>query len=230
MSVSLLNSIARRGRVRRGFTLVELMVASTMLVLVAGAVYSVMHQVLRTEGTATLRSHQRAAAEAIADVFEQTLERAMILSDGGESLVARQEGTQGFAVYLAAHVPRRVTAAGPRQYAYRLSWTPAGDEQALAIQLQRRPVAGSRDISPVEPRPQRVTEGWQNVEGRNIGRVDAVTLTFRDATAETGDWREQWEDAQPVAVRVDLRVGDQQVRRVVVPPARASFAQPEQEG
>lgn len=220
ISPSILKLPCRR---HRGFTIVELMVASTVLTIALLGVYSIFHQALHVEGRASVRWQQQAAAEAVAEHLARTLERAINVSAEMPTLAAGPD--EGEAVYqLTCFVldAPGLHATGPRPgiHWHRYRWPLEPEEAGLPLLRQTVHWAGSVNVTAgasvdgVDD-----SDPWADVHPQVVAsEVDDVTLRFGRASDPQARWRERWSGfVGDVAIRIQVRVGRAEAKRTIVP-------------
>lgn len=207
-----------------GFTLVELVVASLVMVVALIGVYALFGQVMAAEGGATARAGQRAAARAVVDHLADALEQVVVLADVQP---IRGEPDADAGGYVLTCVVGAGTPSGVVQRR-RYAWQPPGaavgtigaDSVAHGtVTLTVLSQAGTVPIAPIEgAAADSAVDRWSLAPTRVIGTgVEDLSVTFR--AGDDARWQRRW-SGRPgaVLVRVSARVGGQTVERVVAPP------------
>jgi len=209
------NKLRARSAARRGFTIAELIVASSVMTTALLGVYTLFGQVIDVERRASLRWEQRGAAEAVASQLAEAVEYAVDLPNitaigGGDG----EDGSSSLTVMTSARPgsPSFGGQAGLQRRLYR--WHP--DTRTIELKTQR--YAGSVNLTPGVTGEEADDEVvWSRSAAVVVaGDVDGLTLRFRTADDPQGEWTKQRRGAaRNVAVLIRVKVGEQTVERIV---------------
>lgn len=213
---------------QRGFTVVELMVASTVMAVTLLGVYSVFQQAMRVEGRMAVRWNEASAASVVADHLADTLERCVNIA-GLSTVKAGPDEATGMqiltcTVATASSSPWGVATAGIERRRYH--WGNEDSERKGTLELQAMPYAGSANIasfSQVIDSEADDEQLWNRVQSQVIGKnISDISVHFRPVNDSDASWKAQWEsDAGRVLIRIRVQVGRELAERFVVPQANA---------
>lgn len=206
-------------RMRRGFTVVELLVATTISATALLGVYALLSQAGRAERTMGAQWHDRAAAQAVVDEIAQTLEQAMnVLKDipaiaGGKA----NDGT----CWVECVTGRAWAEGSPGGYPCRVrySYDPPGQvDQGVVVRKQTIRYSGGTCIDPGDLAEMPPADAWGLAPSQVVAnRVSEVSVEFMPLE-EPGLWRDKFAGPSgKVAIRIVAAVGDRRAERVVVP-------------
>ena len=199
-----------------GFTLAELLVGSVVLSMTLLGVYALFWQAMRAEGVTALRWRYRSAAEGIVAHLADAVEQAVNLPQR-PTFVAEAGGEEG-ALICQTHLQRR-----------RYHWRGDDDARGLALSMQARPFAGTRDLSQGaianQPDGAPPVEQWDHVASRRIADgVEQIVVRFRPVNEANAQWRDNWEGrAGDVVIWIQVVVGGQLAERVIFPRANGNI-------
>jgi general secretion pathway protein J len=191
---------ARRGA-QRGFTLLELLVAITLLGLLMAALLGGLRLGARVWETGEARRDAGARVQVVQDFLRQRLAGALpfevtMLAEGGRPEFAFR-GT-GDEVRFAGALPEQL---GAGVYLMQLTLAAGGDDgerRDLVLRWQPLDLEGGSADHPPEPEERVLVEGVEALELAYFGALDP---------REAPDWWPEWtqQDAFPGLVRVQLR-------------------------
>jgi general secretion pathway protein J len=183
---------------QQGFTLVEVLVAVSILAIVLSSVYGVFAAVSATERRLASDSDRDHLARVVFDRLGRELHGAFV-RDGDQTTLLRggtdERGRPFLELTTTAATPMSMTGTGIARVIYRLAdsrKTGAGGKTLLRGELSRRGATGA----PADATMMHLASG-----------IQALSLRF----AAAGDWYLQWDSRQdglPELVEVSLLVGD----------------------
>ena len=209
----------------RGFTIVELTVASIVMGMVLLGVYGLFSHVVTVEGQASMRSDEQEAALAVVEHFQETLRRAVNLA-GEPSVVYRKDKDLGLTFLTCWVGPGGVASdytghpcLERRQYC----WGFAEGDGEGTVELRTIPWGGSANLLPIDNSDELEEEQlWDCVAPRIIARgVKSLTINFMPV-ADVGDpeakWKGSWSGpVGQVVVRISVGWGSAKVERTLLP-------------
>ena len=208
-----------------GFTLVELMVASSIMIVALVGVYSVFQQALEVEERTAIRWKQRAAAGAVVDHLAEVTERCVNLSadepaiEGGRQSDGSYTLTCTVASWLGASSGTEPTSLQRRRY----RWGFEAHDRTGSLELKALEYSGSSNLTPLPGAPDLAgldeEQVWSLTNPVVIGTgLSALSVEYRRADDPEATWADHWDEpAGQVAVRIRATVGERMVERVVVP-------------
>jgi general secretion pathway protein J len=193
-----------------GFTLVELLVATTLLALVSAALFGGLRFGARAWESAADRIERDGEIEAVQELLRRTLSEASDLAEAeADSMVGAPDGLSFF-----APLPRHAGAGGIGRY--RLELDKGG--RLLIAWEPRRP--GAPLAAPPASEP---TIVLADVERISIGYFGAANAN------ESPEWRDRWSGpVLPRLLRIDLQFKQNDPRRwpeLVIAPRLARPAE-----
>lgn len=197
---------------RRGFTLLELMVASVVSALTIGGAVSVLSAVRQADTRLTRDAAERAQASAIVDTVAGLLERVIALdSSAVVSLRGSPDGSREMFCVVATG-----TVSGPSHEAILLRWGTHAERTATWLRAQVVPMSGSAALLAM-PEGGTLRELCERQDAMVLG--DALASLRVEAQRIGGD--ATWEDTLDVpagrmVLRVRCGVGSSVAERVVV--------------
>ncbi|MEY4686390.1 MAG: hypothetical protein RIR76_413 [Verrucomicrobiota bacterium] len=206
-------TFAPRAR-RRGFTLLELIIATAVGAVVLVVIQTTFFSALRLHNTTHARLAEDQSVQRAAGIIRRDL--AGLVLPGGASGMARELSSAGETLTPADSLGERVTPDIYTSSGRIDGWTPFGDLQAVAYFLAPSGQGGrgrnlvravTRNLLPVQeavPEDQVI-----------LGDVDSAALSYFDGTAWTDSWESADTQTLPVAFRFSI---------VRVPPAGGQAA------
>ena len=192
---------ACRRTAERGFTLLELLVAITLLGLLMAALFGGLRLGARVWESAEARLDASARVQVVQEFLRQRLAAALPL----EVMMLAEDGRLGFAfrgtaeeLRFAGPLPEHL---GAGIYLMQLTLAEGGAEgerRDLVLRWQPLDPAGDSPERPPEPDERVLVEGVEALELAYFGALDP---------REPADWWPEWteQDAFPGLVRVQLR-------------------------
>lgn len=169
-----------RHRAARGFTIVELIVASVVVATALAGIYAIVRQVTSAEAVASTRWRERAAARAVADHLAGALEHAVNLPD-----LETRLGTNS-SPYLVCTVATP-TGLERRRYGWSADVAGAGN-----LTLQVMPYAGTANVSVARFDGVSGDGAWRDVPRTIIARNVDLSVATRAAGGSVADWSARW--------------------------------------
>lgn len=206
-----------------GFTIVELMVASSVLTIALLGVYSIFHQAQHVEGRSSVRWQQQAAAEAVAEHLAQTLERTVNLSSSMPTLNAGpdEDGTHYQLTCVVGSAPGLyATGYRPTIQWHRYRWPLERDEDGMSVSRQTTLWNGAVNVTAEQSGGALGdADPWAGTRSHVVAsQVQGITLRFRRASDPEAQWRGRWSGpVGDVVIRIQVRVGQARAQRTVVP-------------
>lgn len=215
---------------RNGFTLAELVVASTVTAICLAGVYGVLARSLAMESRQAAEHQGRQTAKAIADGMAYAIEHSVQIRGGIAGGQEKDRPTCFLSCYVSGLRGDSLPQAGAmhRRY-YRWNFPAesglggkvelrtilqAGDEALLP------PVGGEVDVEGDEP------AWWDAIVPVIVGEgATSVSVQYRDASEAEVNWSDSPPKTQWMVARVSVTVGGQTVERVVSPGANAELVQ-----
>lgn len=202
----------------RGFTLVELLMASFVISVALLGVYGLFKQTMEVEAKLTLDMYHQSRAEQVADFLADQMERCINLKDV-ETLRA-QSGEQGSFLEFTA-VGKGFSGDGfdtkgvVRQ---RITWQLNEAQSGYVVKRQIMKYAGKTNLT-FQDESQ---ADWNALPATELFRqVDALEIEFQDIEKSPGRWQKEYAGAAgTVAVRVKAASGERICQRIVLPAAR----------
>ena len=223
----------RRKRSRRGFTVVEILMASFVVSLAMTGIYTVFFQALQTEKDITVASADRQSAEAVAAYLSQAVESAVRIGD--IPAVSGGPGAESRAYVMSCMTQKSVfTAGGWKQSLRRVRFTwrnPDPDEPGQALGMQEIVYAGTQNLSlPAGLRTGDEEVDWSGAPTQTIAESSCeLSVAYRPVSPSLGVWQGIWSDPnRRVQVRIQVKVGEQTVERTATCHADVAAAEKEQ--
>lgn len=187
--------MTRRGRQQRGFTLLEVLIAISLLALLVALAYSTLSASVRAmrsgealiERTNRLRTVQEFLRRQLSHAMPLPFER---MDDTGENRVFQMDGDT---LRFVAPMPGHLSRGGPH-----VQWLTLDGDALLFDHAQLN------GYDPADPKADNKREPVVLIDGiRDAG------FEFRELdpeTGELGDWESSWDDPQrlPLLVRLDV--------------------------
>ena len=200
----------------RGFTLVELMVASVIVATALVGVYSVFRHALEVEGRACVAWRDREAAHAVVDELASALERVVNPSDGSSI-----KGGLSTLTFFAAPGGNGGGASGLAFCWYEYGWNAPSEPNAMShVNRQVVACAGNKPIAvEIASGPETDSIDWHRLPIDRIGdQLADFAVEYKPLDEQGSDWVDNWKgQAGRVAIRVRCQVGQETVERMVVP-------------
>lgn len=194
---------------QQGFTLLELLVAITLLGLLMAALLGGLRLGARVWETGEARLDANARVQVVQEFLRQRLAEALPL----EVVMLAEDGRLGFAfrgtseeVRFAGALPEQL---GAGVYLMQLTLAAGGDDgerRDLVLRWQPLDPADERPEDPAEPEERVLLAGVEALELAYFGALDP-----REAPAWWPEWTQQ--DAFPGLLRVQLRFPPDDLRR-----------------
>jgi len=220
--------------VKKGFTLIEMMVACVIMTTALLGVYSCFKHFTAVEVRTSVRWNDRAAAEAIVAHLADTVEHGVILPGRQSVVLAEGEGDGGvdsLTCYMTVpgHDPGRRGQVGIQRRRYRWDFDAESDRSGT-LELQTLYFAGTKNVSRI-PGLEELSEEevWDRVPAQTIGRRLDLWIKCKPLDDPQAEWQKEWRGSVgKVAFWIHVRVADETLEKIVVP--RASTAIVAQEG
>jgi|GEM_PF-4143315 len=214
-------------RPRRGFTVVEFVVASLIVSISLLGIYSVFREVLRTDARYGAPTRQRSSAAAVARHLAEQLQHAINIPN--QSAVTMQTNTDtGVSTLTVTTAPVNASYSSglPTLEKRRYEWGfSEPDSNIETLTMKTMTFAGNVNVSNISGLDGMTEEqAWAILTPQTIGRnVDQISVTFRSLASSSSPWIGSYSgDVGDVVVRVSVNVGGQTVQHVIVPYAADS--------
>jgi general secretion pathway protein J len=185
----------------RGFTLVELLLAITLMSILLGLTYTGLRAATRSSerGEVLLAAggELRASHQFIRRQLNQMLPLPFALAGGGDEIRVVFEGDSMHIQYVAP-MPGYLGTGGPQVQLIELS---QGDDGDVVVQFSHALLQGFEQDRLFDRDPVILLEGVHSAAFEFLGRDEQGELT-----GWTSSWDQQ--DALPVAVRLDLEFSE----------------------
>ena len=214
---------------RSGFTIVELMVACSVMSVVLLGVYSVFQQALAAEQTMSGRVQSIASARSIADHIADSLLHSVNIDsmttvhadqaeEGGFYLVCMRQTQPFVRIHVQEYEPVIGYRAPNELLRYRWGFSEKDDKGSLT--LQRMWYAGTENLMTGAGQADGKFE-WSQVPARIIGLgLDEISIRFRTADNSNAKWEKKWKDQTGnVLIWIKVTVNQETAERVVMPAA-----------
>ncbi len=211
---------AKRTGPRHGFTVVELMVATTVMSIALLGVHSIFHHALDSEAAATVRWNQAASAQTVVEHLAQALRQCVNVP----GLQALSAGTDAAGARVLVCVVSSGWEAGPTIERRRYRWNDPADEQDGTLRMKRllycgsalgTPLCGATDAAAPDD-----AQLWLAVPGHVVAtRLDELSVQIRVRDDAGGAWQVDWVGRSGnVVLKVHARVGAESAQQFIVPP------------
>ena len=179
---------------RAGFTLVEILMASLLLVMVAGGAYSALRQALEVERRFNEHWRSKQSGDGIVEHLSSAIESAVNVGRTATILECAETGETG--TFQCAVATR---ASGELR---RYTWEERDGDVRLFLQIV--PLAGSVRTDSTAPLPTTPAE-WSTVTSREIGRTHSIVIEIQ---TQSGTWSRNWNGGiRSKLFRLRVRVG-----------------------
>lgn len=187
----------RKPAISRGFTLVELLLAITLMSILLGLTYTGLRAATRSSerGEVLLAAggELRAAHQFVRRQLNQMLPLPFALEGGNDEIRVVFEGDSGYVKYVAP-MPGYLGTGGPQVQLVELA---PGDDGNIVIQFSHALLQGFEEDRLFDRAPVILLEGVNSAGFEFLGR---------DEEGELAEWTASWDqpDTLPVAVRLHL--------------------------
>jgi prepilin-type N-terminal cleavage/methylation domain-containing protein len=200
---------------RKGFTLVEVLMASIIISVALLGVYSLFQQAIDMEAKMRLSMYHRDRAEEVVDYFADALERCINLKDV-ETVRSGGSEQGAFLEFTAVNKGFWVRQCVVRQ---RITWQQTQTQKGYTVQRQAMMYAGITNVtfaneSQVE---------WDSLSTTELfSQVDALEIEFKETDQPSGGWRKEYNGpGGQIAIRIQAASGDRKAQRIIVPTVQA---------
>ena len=222
----------RRSRrlVQGGFTLLEMLLACSIMTIALIGVYSTVREILQAEAQDRHLWRDHLAAAAVADLFAQELEGAIRSSNNKLVVVKTDKDTQISQAEWTALVSARAAAAGtPEVIKYRWTWGFAqGSPLAGCVEVQRLVGAVALEEAKSQEDQEAMEATWNQapfqIVARNVANL-AINTGPTGPDAPSQDANKSKSPDQVAVARITVTVGLEAVSRTIVLPVTASYLQ-----
>lgn len=200
---------------QRGFTLLEMLLAISLLVLLAGLAYGTLRLGVRGWESAGAQVDRGDAMRVGWPFLHQSLEAALPLLDPRTRKV-RFDGDQGQLSWVG-ELPAHFAGVGPRQLSLQLEDDPNGDGRQLI--LRSRPLDDDTDDADTQ-------------RAVLVDQLAQLSIQYYGAGDGGHGWHDQWHAQRtlPQLVRIDIQPSDQPAwPSLIAHPYLAATSAPDQQ-
>jgi len=217
--------LAMTGRGRHAFTLLEMLVASFILVIALLGIYEMYEQAVLAEATTTKMLVDSASSAAVADRLAADIETAVDLARVPGVAGGAVAGTTGHQMICLHTAPRGALRMD------RYSWEPPKDPASPSkLMMQEMIWCGTRDIDSARSDENDIASPpWDRIPKTQIAEVSALAVQYQPAGILSKP-SEKWNGpAAGVLVAVRVTIGNETVTRIAAPRVTQPLVQAKSE-
>jgi len=213
-----------------GFTVVELMVAMSVMAIALLGVYSIVKQVLEVEARATVQWNHVASADSVAQYVVDLLTSCVNLPDRETVMGGPDSGDNTYVLTCFTESTRGSFSLTPEASLrrYRLQWGFEDEDRAGCLEVKAMSYCGTVNVTACDGQawdgPEDDDGLWDRIPADVVARrIDDLSVSYRPADDPDAVWADSWSGpVGNIAVRVMVRVGNQTVQRKIVPQVNAA--------